>query len=278
MRPLTGVNRNLQMASMNLPPLSSVTLPSSTLTWREAGSGTALLCLHGLGSSSKSWNMQYRDFGDTNRVIGWDCPGYGGSDDPPTTAPLAADYAEVLAGLLKALSLEKVDLIGHSMGAIIAGGFAGLYPDRVHRLILSGARAGSSRLGAASGYAQRLEELRTLSPEEFGTRRAAGMVAPGADADLRERVAHIAAEARLSGYEAACHMLSHSDNTEVLRRLSMPTLILCGAEDRVAPPEESRHLLSLIPDAELVLIDDAAHAPYAERPDQYNAAIAKFLA
>ena len=73
-------------------------------------------------------------------------------------------------------------------------------------------------------------------------------------------------------------MLSHSDNTEALGRLSMPTLIVCGAEDRIASPEESRHLLSLIPDAELVLIDGAAHAPYAERPDQYNAAIAKFLA
>jgi pimeloyl-ACP methyl ester carboxylesterase len=72
-------------------------------------------------------------------------------------------------------------------------------------------------------------------------------------------------------------MLSHSDNTEALRRLSMPALIVCGAEDRIAPPEESRHLLSLIPDAELVLIDGAAHAPYAERPDQYNAAIAEFL-
>jgi pimeloyl-ACP methyl ester carboxylesterase len=263
---------------MSLPPLSTVTLPSGTLAWREAGSGTPLLCLHGLGSSSKSWNMQYRDFGGTNRVIGWDCPGYGGSGDPPTTTPLAADYAEALAGLLNALSLDNVDLIGHSMGAVVAGCFAGLYPQRVRRLILSGARAGSSRLGAAGGYAQRIEELRTLSPEEFGMRRAAGMVAPGAEAGLRERVAQIAAEARLSGYEAACHMLSHSDNTEALGRLSMPSLILCGAEDRVAPPEESRHLLSLIPDAELVLIEGAAHAPYSERPDPYNAAIAAFLA
>ena len=278
MQPLTGVDHRLQMVCMSLPPLSSVTLHSGTLAWREAGSGAPFLCLHGLGSSSKSWNIQYRNFGGTNRVIGWDCPGYGGSDDPSTATPLAADYAEALVGLLNALSLDKVDLIGHSMGAIIAGCFAGLYPNRVRRLILSGARAGSSRLGAASGYAQRLEELKTLSPEEFGTRRAAGMVAPGADADLRERVARIAAEARLSGYEAACHMLSHSDNTEALRHLSMPTLILCGAEDRVAPPEESRHLLSLIPNAELVLIDGAAHAPYLEKPGPYNAAIAEFLA
>jgi pimeloyl-ACP methyl ester carboxylesterase len=264
---------------MSLPLLSTVTLPSGTLAWREAGTGAALLCLHGLGSSSESWKKQYSGFGGAFRIIGWDCPGYGGSDDPPTTTPLAADYAETLVGLLNALSLGKVDLIGHSMGAIVAGCFAGLYSNRVRRLILSGARAGYSRHGAAaSGYANRLEELRTLSPEEFGRRRAARMVAPDAAAAVRERTARIAAEARLSGFAAACHMLTHSDNTAALSRLSMPTLIVCGAEDRIAAPEESRHLLSLIPDAELVLIDGAAHAPYAERPDQYNAAIAEFLA
>lgn len=268
---------------MSLPPLSTVTLPSGTLAWREAGAGTALICLHGLGSSSKSWNMQYHGLGGTFRVIGWDCPGYGGSDDLPPTDPLAADYAEALVGLLNTLSLDQVDLIGHSMGAIVAGCFAGLHTKRVRRLILSGARAGfrtgSSRRGTvSSGFAQRIEELRTLSPEEFGTRRAAGMLAAGADAAVRERTAQIAAEARLSGYEAACHMLSHSDNTEALRCLPLPTLIMCGAEDRIAPPEEARYLLSLIPDAALVLIDGAGHGPYAEMPDKYNAAIAEFLA
>ena len=182
---------------MSLPPLSTVTLLSGTLAWREVGTGTALLCLHGLGSSSKSWEPQYRDLGGTFRVIGWDCPGYGGSDDPRSTTPPVVDYADALVGLLNSLSLDTVDLIGHSMGAIIAGCFAGLYANRVRRLILSGARAGSSRLGAAaSGYAQRVEELRTLSPEEFGACRAAGMVAPDADAAVRERVARIAAEAR----------------------------------------------------------------------------------
>ena len=222
--------------------------------------------------------MQYPGFGGTLRVIGWDSPGYGGSDDPPPANPLAADYAKALVGFLNALSLDQVDLIGHSMGAIVAGCFAGLHAKRVRRLILSGARAGASRRGAAaSGYDQRLEELKTLSPEEFGTRRAEGMVAAGADAAVRERTARIAAEARLSGYEAACHMLSHSDNTEALRQLPMQTLIVGGAEDRIAPPEEARHLLSLIPDAKLVLIDGAGHAPYAERSDQYNAAIAEFL-
>ncbi len=107
---------------MCLPLLSTVTLPSGTLAWREAGTGPALLCLHGLGSSSKSWKMQYRGFDDTFRVIGWDYPGYGGSDDPPTTPLLAADYAEALVGLLNALSLDKVDLIGHSMPKTLARG------------------------------------------------------------------------------------------------------------------------------------------------------------
>ena len=278
-RPLTAASGDLLMPRMALPPLISTALASGSLARREAGAGGALLCLHGLGSSSKSWESQYSGLSDRFRVIGWDCPGYGGSDDLPTAAPLAADYAEAVLGLLDALCLEQVNLLGHSMGGIVAACFAGLYPDRVRRLILSGTRAGSSRRGRdGSGYTQRLEELKTLSREEFGARRAAGIVAPDADATVRGRVKEIAAEARIPGYAAACHMLAHSDNTEVLRHLELPTLILCGSEDRIAPPEESAYLLSLIPGAKLVLVEGAAHAPYLERAEPYNAAIAQFPA
>ena len=267
------------MHCMTLPPLSSVTLAPSNLAWREAGSGDALLCLHGLGSSSKSWETQYSGLSDRFRVIGWDCPGYGGSDDLPTAAPLVSDYAKVVLDLLDALSLGQVNLLGHSMGGIVAGCFAGQYVDRVRRLILSGTTAGFSRRDRdGSGYAKRLKELKTLSREEFGARRAAAMVAPDADPSVRERVKRIAAEARLPGYAAACHMLVHSDNTEALRRLEMPALILCGSEDRIAPPEESDVLSSLIPDAKLVLVEGAAHAPYLERTEPYNTAVAQFLA
>ncbi len=111
---------------MTLPDFSTVATPSGTIAWREAGDGAPLVLLHGLGSSSKSWVAQYDGLATGRRVIAWDCPGYGGSEDLAAARPSVADYAVALTHLLDALSLDDVDLLGHSMGGAHAGRFAAL--------------------------------------------------------------------------------------------------------------------------------------------------------
>jgi pimeloyl-ACP methyl ester carboxylesterase len=263
---------------MSLPELSTVATPSGTIAWREAGDGAPLVLLHGLGSSSKSWADQYEGLAAGRRVIAWDCPGYGGSDDPAVPAPSVADYVEALTHLLDALALSDVDLLGHSMGGAHGGRFAALWPHRVRRLILSATKSkfgGPGRDGSA--YLARLEELKRLGAERFGAARAAGMLGPDPGPAILERTRSIASEVRPSGYGPACHMLSDCDNTEPLRSLAMPTLILCGSADRVAPLAESERIAALVPGSRLEVIDGAGHVPYGERPEAYNAAIVRFL-
>jgi pimeloyl-ACP methyl ester carboxylesterase len=263
---------------MSLPPLSTVATPSGTIAWREAGDGVPLVLLHGLGSSSKSWADQYDGLAAGRRLIAWDCPGYGGSDDLADPTPSVADFEAALTHLLDALSLETVDLLGHSMGGAQAGRFAALWPHRVRRLLLSATRAKFSGAGAeASPYLARLEELKTLGPERFGQVRGAAMLGPDPDPAVLARTQSISSEVRPSGYGAACHMLSDCDNTEALGGLSVPTLILCGSADRIAPLAESERIAALVPGALLEAIDGAGHAPYGERPEAYNAAIVRFL-
>jgi pimeloyl-ACP methyl ester carboxylesterase len=263
---------------MSLPRLATVTTPSGTIAWREAGDGAPLVLLHGLGSSSKSWVDQYEGLAAGRRVIAWDCPGYGGSEDLADPTPSVADYLEALAHLLDALSLGTVDMLGHSMGGAHAGRFAALWPHRVRRLMLSATKSKFGGSGAeGSPYLARLEELKTLGPERFGEARAAGMLAPDPDPAVLERTKSISSEVRQSGYGAACHMLADCDNTEALRGLGVPTLILCGSADRVAPLAESGRIAALVPGSGLEVIDGAGHVPYGERPEAYNAAIVRFL-
>src|SRR5690606_25319281 len=136
------------------------------------GTGTALVLLHGIAGASQSWTRQLADLADMRRVIAWDCPGYGDSDDLPGE-PGLDDYAEALLALADSLGLERFDLLGHSMGGAIAGRFAARHPERVERLILSGTRTGFTRRDPAA-FLARVEELRTLPPAEFGMRRATG--------------------------------------------------------------------------------------------------------
>ena len=91
------------------------------ISYREAGSGPALVLLHGIGSSSASWLFQLEGLSRRCRVIAWDAPGYGDSDFLPQKEPEPKHYADALHGLVERLLLKDVALIGNSLGCLMAG-------------------------------------------------------------------------------------------------------------------------------------------------------------
>ena len=96
--------------------LRRTALGHGELAWREAGQGTALVLLHGIGAGSGSWVGQLEGLASSFRVIAWDAPGYGASAPLPQAQPLAGDYARVLAEFLQALKIDALALVGHSLG------------------------------------------------------------------------------------------------------------------------------------------------------------------
>lgn len=253
---------------MTLPELSR----SGPIAYREAGAGPALLLMHGIGGSSKSWEEQYRAFADSHRVIGWDAPGFGGSEPAPEqTADCWADQA---MGLLDRLGVETAVLLGHSMGGIIAPRVASRHPDRIEKLVLSGTRAG---FVGGFGWEERLREFDTLSPEERGRTRAAGMAAPGAAPEVLALLAGIAGEVTREAFAGGVAVLNRTDNRDILQSLDLPALVLCGMQDGIAPPERGEEIASLLPDVRMTCFEGAGHAAYIETPGEYNARLAEFL-
>src|SRR3546814_12702323 len=103
--------------------------PAGRIGFREAGTGTdVLVLLHGLGGNSLSWESQFDHLANHRRVIAWDSPGYGGSDDLPMPAPDPDDYVEALRTFLDAMGIARADLLGHSMGGVVAARFAARWP------------------------------------------------------------------------------------------------------------------------------------------------------
>ena len=254
---------------MTLPELSR----SGPIAYREAGEGPALLLMHGIGGSSKTWEEQYRAFAGSSRVIGWDAPGFGGSDPAPEQT--ADRWADEAAGLLDRLGVETACLLGHSMGGIIAPRVASRHPGRIERLVLSGTRAG---FVGAFGWEERLREFDTLTPEERGRTRAAGMAAPGASAEVLARLATIAGEVTREAFAGGVAVLNGTDNRGILQALELPALVLCGRQDGIAPPERGEEIAGLLRDVRITHFEGAGHAAYAEKPDAYNARLAEFLA
>lgn len=111
-------------------------------SYREAGTGKALVLLHGISSGSGSWVKQLQDLSHHFHVIAWDAPGYGLSDCLAMVHPNAEDYAQRLKGMLDTLGLSKVILVGHSLGAMQAAAFNALHPDTVDALVIANVAQG----------------------------------------------------------------------------------------------------------------------------------------
>lgn len=245
------------------------------------GEGEALVLLHGIGSHGASFTPILEHLDPGCRVIAWNAPGYGGSDPLAETWPLAADYARALERFLDALTLTRVTLVGHSLGALMAAGFAANHRERVTRLILASPALGHGvcRGGGLSAAAQgRIDDLARQGPEAFARARAARLVHdPDANPETVAAVANAMAQVTLPGYAQAARMLASGRLLDDAERLSVPTDVIVGAGDLVTPPDGARHVHAALRGparGRLTIVPDAGHALYLQAPEAVAALLA----
>ena len=246
----------------------------------SAGAGRPLVLLHGIGSNARSWRDQMAALSDCRRVVAWDAPGYGDSTPLDPLRPMAADYADRLARFLDGLGLDRVALLGHSLGALIAGAFTAARERRVERLILADAALGHRTDPAAAlppSAQARLDDLATLGPAGLAARRAPRLVSTAATPVQLARVREAMAEIDPDGYRQAVAMLAQGDLPADAGAIAVRTLVLCGGEDAVTPPAGNRALAGTMRNARYRELPGAGHLSYVERPAAFNAAVREFL-
>ena len=246
------------------------------IAWREAGHGTPLLLLHGIGSGSGSWAGQFDALARDYRVLAWDAPGYGDSDPLAVAHPLGNDYAAALTGLLAAAQVqEPVIVVGHSLGAIVAAAWAARQPGRVSALVMASPARGYRSAPAdvrESKYRERVELVQRLGIARMAAERSAALCAPGASAAALEAVRSNMARATPGGYVQAAWMLAHDDLLAHLKDAPRPRAVLCGELDRTTPPDACEEVARKCR-TPFVPLRGVAHACYVEDPAQFNAAL-----
>ncbi len=251
------------------------------LHYEEAGLGEiGLMCLHGISSNSASWRYQLAGLSDRYRVIAWDAPGYGGSDDPPGGYPLSW-LSDSLADLLDELGLEKVVVVGLSMGGVVAQEFAGHYPARLSALVLADTNTGGGARPPDERKARldaRLKAIETLTPREIARQRAPALLSPQAPPALLAEVEDMIARLHPVGYRQAAIALDGADTRPVLAQIAVPTLVLWGEHDSITPRPEAQTLYEGIPQAQFEIIQGAGHLSNLEKPERFNQALRDFLA
>lgn len=242
--------------------------------------GAPILFLHGVGGDHAAWRPQLRRFGDSHRVFAWDMPGYGAS--PPPAEMSFPKLAAAVAELLDSLGLEKVHLVGQSLGGMIAQEFAATYPGRLSTLVLV---ATSPAFGRADKdwqqkfIADRLGALEAgASMADLAEKNIARIV--GRDPDpLGVRIAvGCTANIPVESYKAAVRMILGFDRRDALSAITVPTLAIAGELDTVAPAAMMETMAGKIRGARFVRVAKAGHLVNLEQPAAFDAALEAFLA
>jgi pimeloyl-ACP methyl ester carboxylesterase len=226
-----------------------------------------LMLVHGSGGTLLHWPPELRRL-DNAAVYALDLPGHGQSGGAANISVI--EKAEAVLAVLADARRERAVIGGHSLGSAIALTLALMRPDRVAGLVLVGAGA---KLRVTPEI---LDHALTDFPQAVNSviEYAFGSAAPGRLVKLaRERMLETAPQVLL-GDLAACDAF---DVRERLGEIHVPTLILCGDEDRLTPPKYAQFLAERIPGAELKLFPRAGHMVMLEQPEAVTAAVAEFM-
>lgn len=253
-----------------------------SLSWLEAGRGTALVLLHGIGSSARSWSAQLEGLSDAYRVIAWNAPGYGASSAPAAISPGVEDYTGKLAELLAALKITRCHLVGHSLGALVAANFAADHSDSVKTLTLASCALGHARLPSDEReklLRGRLDDIAALGVAGMAQKRAPRLLGPSANAEHVDAVARNMAALDPCGYARAARMLSRGDLLADIARLApaTPLQIVFGTADVVTPPSVNARAAQVRPGTPTATIAGAGHALYVEAPEAFNQILRTFI-
>ncbi|GAA5232880.1 alpha/beta fold hydrolase [Verticiella sediminum] len=215
------------------------------------------------------------------RVVAWDAPGYALSPLPAQGLSIER-LADTAASLVEREGTARNVVLGHSMGGIVAPGVAVRLPERVHGLVVSatvGSFSQKSEEDRRTFLAERVEPLkRGRTFEETAGAVVNAMFAPGSSGPMVDLVKRVALSTSASTFCSAIEAIVAYEGLPTLRQVRVPTLLIAGAHDTVGRPEGMRAMREFVPQAELVVIENAGHYAFAEQHEAFNRHLLAFLA
>ena len=245
------------------------------LYYEVHGAGPALVFAHGGGGNHLSWWQQVPELSRDFRSVTFDHRGFGASRDH-ADGPGPRAFVEDLRQLLDHLGIAKAALVGQSMGGWTVLGFAAAYPERVSALVLCDTSAGLDDPEVVREQAAALRDtprgglaqvLTRAYAEDFPTRDPVRCFLYQQISGLN---AHVPAN-----LIASLFSVKHRADAVIEHRV--PTLLIVGEEDVLAPPKIMEQMARGIPHSRLVKVPGAGHSVYFERPAEFNELLGGFL-
>jgi pimeloyl-ACP methyl ester carboxylesterase len=282
---------------------SLTSFDGTRLQVEELGSGPCLVFSHGFSLTQDAWHYQRRDLPASFRCVFFDQRGHGRSGGPRDDNYSLQAFAEDLRAVIDWTGESRVVVIAHSLAGMAALQFAASFPEemgqRLAGLVLvdttyADALRGMTASLTARGAAQVQRVVITAGFRFIGQDpvRANQLRRRGSDFGyLGTRLFGFGSNPSPSQVAFTDRMLAATDVevwakvfpslinfdlSEVLERLELPTLIVCGDKDRLTPPAQARHMASKIAESRLLILEDAGHMAFMEEHEVLDAEIADF--
>lgn len=251
------------------------------MVFEDQGSGLPILFIHGYPLNRRLWQPQVEGLSNSARILAPDLRGHGDSETvkgPYSMDSLAGDCV----ALLDALDIHKpVVVCGLSMGGYIALALYRNYPERMGGLILAATRASAD---TPEGKANR--DAAAVQAKENGVEAVVESMLPKMMSpktyqqkpELVQRVKQIMASTSLEGVLGdLMGMKERLDSRPTLGRISIPTLVIHGADDQIISAEETKQMHAQIQGAFLETVPEAGHLLNLEQPEIFNQAVKRFI-
>ncbi|HQR32494.1 MAG TPA: alpha/beta fold hydrolase [Blastocatellia bacterium] len=250
------------------------------LAYRAEGSGQPIVFLHAFPLNQTMWDEQVAEFSSTHRVIALDWRGFGETELGSEQSSLNG-FADDLASLLDHLKIKTATICGLSMGGYAAFAFYRKYSDRVAAMILCDTRASADTEEGKQARHEMAELARQQGTSpiiEAMIPRLLGETSLRTRPQTIERVKKMIKAAQPEGIaQALLGMALRDDSTTLLSKITCPTLIIVGSEDKLTPPSDAEKMHLAIAGSHLRIINNAGHLANLEEPTAFNQAMHEFL-
>ncbi|MDP9018287.1 MAG: alpha/beta hydrolase [Candidatus Eremiobacteraeota bacterium] len=239
--------------------------------------GDAIVFVHGVGSSAAIWDYQLHAFAKDYRCYAIELRGNGSAQHDPDPQRIDREgFVQDVLAIAKTAQLDRFHFVGCSLGGVVGFELWKRIPERLLSLTF---------VGSFAAYPNATSQVETIlagatqagSVAAFGRARVGKLLPSDASPVRHQETIDQMARKSLPSYIASTKATWTGDYRDVLSTISVPTLVLCGELDLIAPLALSEEIAHAIPHAQLRVIPGAGHITNADQPAAFNAALREFL-